>query len=39
MTIIFFLLLVVKYEEDRIPITNYDPLLELAKLYNYEDYN
>jgi len=39
MTIIFFFLLVVKYEEDRIAITNYDPLLELVKFYNYEGFN
>ncbi len=35
----FFLLLVVKYEEDKIAIANYDPLLELAKFYNYEGFN
>jgi len=39
MTIILFLLLVVKYKEDRITNTNYDPLVQLAKFYNYEGFN
>jgi hypothetical protein len=32
----FFSMLVVKYKERRIAITNYDLLFELAKFYNYE---
>jgi hypothetical protein len=39
MAIIFVLLLVGKCEEGRIVITNYDPLLELTKFYNYEGFN
>jgi hypothetical protein len=35
MAIIFFSLLVFKYEGG-IAITTYDPLLELARFYNYE---
>jgi hypothetical protein len=38
-TIIFFSMLVVKYKEGRIAITNYDLLSELAKFYNYEGFS
>ncbi len=39
MTIIFFLPFVVKYNEGKIVITNYDFLFELAKFYNYEGFS
>jgi hypothetical protein len=39
MTIISFSSLIVKYEEVGIAITNYDPLLELAKFYSYEGFS
>jgi hypothetical protein len=39
MTIIFFSMLVVKYKEGKIAITNYDLLFELAKFYNYEGFS
>jgi hypothetical protein len=39
MAIIFFPPLVFKYEEGEIAITSNDPLLELAKFYNYEGFS
>jgi hypothetical protein len=39
MAIISCSLLVIKYEEGGIAITNYDPLLELTKFYSYEGFS